>query len=93
MDSLEENSQIQSSMSPLEESNEINRYESPFDLKLTQVEGRGEQDKPKPIASTFVEFKTVRSFSEKERVLEWNLPLVALQRKMWVFLAYISYFY
>ena len=66
----------------MEKMDDVNHYELPFDLKLTQVGGHGEQDGLKPIASTFVEFKTVRSFSERERVLEWNLPLVALQRKM-----------
>ena len=66
----------------MEKLDDVNRYELPFDLKLTQVEGYRKQDVLKPIASTFVEFKTVRSFSERERVLEWNLPLVALQRKM-----------
>ncbi len=66
----------------MEKVDDVNHYELPFDLKLTQVEGHGEQGGLKPIASTFVEFKTVRSFSEKERVLRWNLPLVALQRKM-----------
>ena len=70
----------------MEKSDEVNPFEVPFDLKLTQVEGRGEHKHPQSIASIFVEFKTVQSFSEKERVLEWNLPLVALQRKMFVVL-------
>ena len=66
----------------MEQIEKINRYAKPFDLKLTQVEGSAVHGKPKPIASTFVEFKTVRNLSQKERVLEWNVPLVALQRKM-----------
>ncbi|KAL8792284.1 MAG: hypothetical protein Q9195_005163 [Heterodermia aff. obscurata] len=61
---------------------ESNRYAKPFDLRLTQVEGSAVQGKPKHLTSTFIGFKTVRNLSQKERVLEWNVPLVALQRKI-----------
>ena len=66
----------------MEQITTTNRFAKPFDLKLTQVDGSAVQGKPKPVASTFIKFKTVQDLSQKERVLEWNVPLVALQRKM-----------
>lgn len=65
----------------MEQSRIINRYAIPFDLKLTEIEGSGVHGEPKPAASTFTDFKAVQNLSQKERVLVWNVPLVALQRK------------
>ncbi|KAL8824196.1 MAG: hypothetical protein Q9191_005228 [Dirinaria sp. TL-2023a] len=66
----------------MEQSRNTNRYAIPFDLKLTQIEGSAVDEEPKPVASTFIDFKAVQNLRQKERVLVWNVPLVALQRKI-----------
>lgn len=57
-----------------------NPFEKPFNLKLSQLDGEGPY--AKTLRSIFVTFDTLQEISQKERVLVWSIPLVALQRKM-----------
>lgn len=52
-------------------------------LQYEAAEGRNRSD-PKVIGRLLITFETLDKLARKERVFVWNLPLSALQRKMYV---------
>ncbi len=57
-------------------------YNAPFNLRLVQVAPNEDETSANTISSLFISFDAIQKISQVERVLVWNLPLVALQRKM-----------